>query len=373
MLKRTAVSGTASRFVLLLLGNLLVALSPCGHAAGTPLAEGALVSRGAGERADQHQLPPHAIDTPDLPHTLMTADDSDTATLPVYRLGPDTYFLYGNIATLDADNRGFNGNAGFVVTAEGVVVIDALGTPKLGRRLIATIRSVTEQPIKYLIVTHNHPDHAYGASAFRALGGISIIGHRGMLEYGGSQTMQRSVDYRRELLPQDMAGFSFVDPDVYAPDERFQALRLELGGKRFDVYNLGHHHSHGDLVVHQLDTGIVWISDLAFNQRVTFMCDGHSGQAIEGQDWLLEQFGNARIMVPGHGSAQRAPFPMVSQTRAYIQQLRDKMKQKVIDGVPLLDALNDVAMPEWQDLPLYQENQRANASFIYREMELEFF
>ena len=373
MLKYTDSFRAASRPVLLLLGGLLAAVSGTAYAADIPEVTGALVSRGAGERAYQHQLPPQAVDTRSLPLTRLTADDSDNATLPLYRLGPDTYFLYGNIATLDTDNRGFNGNAGFVVTGEGVVVIDALGTPKLGRRLIATIRSVTDEPIRYLILTHNHPDHAYGANAFRALEGISIVAHPGMLEYSDSQTMQRSVDYRRDLLPQDMAGFGFVEPDIYTPEQRFQALQLELGGKRFDVYNAGHHHSHGDLVVHQPDTGILWVSDLAFNQRVTFMGDGHSGEAIEGQDWLLAQFGDARLMVPGHGSAQRPPFPMVSQTRAYIQQLRERMKQKVVDGVPLLDALNDAAMPAWRDLPLYDENQRANASFIYREMELEFF
>lgn len=367
------IPDAARRCVFSALVGLLAALSGTVYGIDTPALDGALVSRGAGERTDRHQLPAQAIDTGSLPVTRLTAADSDSATLPLYRLAPDTYFLYGNIATLDADNRGFNGNAGFVVTGAGVVVIDALGTPKLGRRLIATIRSVTEQPIKYLILTHNHPDHAYGAGAFAALEGISIVGHRGLLAYRGSETMQRSVDYRRELLPQDMAGFSFVEPDIYSPEQTFQALRLELGGQRFDIYNVGQHHSHGDLVVHQLDTGILWVSDLAFNQRVTFMGDGHSGAAIEGQDWLLQQFSDARLMVPGHGSAQRPPFPMVGETRDYIQQLRDRMKRKVTAGVPLLDALEDAAMPAWQDLPLYDENQRANASFIYREMELEFF
>ena len=336
-------------------------------------AEGELFSRGAGQGAGQYRLPPVAIDSPSLPRTRLAAGDRDEDTLPVYRLAPDTYFLYGNIATLDADNRGFNGNAGFVVTDEGVVVIDALGTPKLGRRLIATVRAVTTQPIRYLILTHNHPDHAYGASAFRALEAVRVVAHRGMLEYSGSPTMQRSVDYRRQLLPEDMQGFATVEPDLYAPETRFEALSLELGGQRFDVHNVGGHHSHGDLVVHQHDAGIVWVSDLAFNQRVTFMGDGDSRLALEGQDWLLQRFADAKLLVPGHGSAQSAPFPMVTRTRAYIRELRERMKQKVIDGVSLMDALGDADMPAWQDVPLYQENQRANASFIYREMELEFF
>jgi len=356
-------------------GVLLLALLAGAGAArgGDEAPAGALLSRGTGQGADRHLLPPTAIDTRSLPRTRLTADDRDDDTLPLYRLAPGSYFLYGNIATLDADNRGFNGNAGFVVTGDGVVVIDALGTPKLGRRLIATVRSVTDQPIRYLILTHNHPDHAYGASAFRDLEGVTIVTDRGMLEYSGSPTMQRSVDYRRELLPPDMQGFTAVEPDRYAPDARFQALTLELGGQRFEVYNVGGHHSHGDLVVYQRDAGIVWISDLAFNQRVTFMGDGDSRQALEAQDWLLERFADARLMVPGHGSAQSAPFPMVAETRGYIQQLRERMKQKVVDGVALMDALNDADMPQWQDVPLYDENQRANASFIYREMELEFF
>lgn len=336
-------------------------------------AAGALVNRGGGPGAARHELPPTAIDTDQLPHTRLSAENPQHAPLPLYRLAQDTYFLYGNIATINPDNRGFNGNAGFVVTDQGVVIIDALGTPRLGRRLIATVRTITNQPIRYLILTHHHPDHAYGASAFRDIEGLKIIGHRGTIEYLGSETMQRSVEYRKELLPEDMIGFKAVEPDLYVPEERFTALRFELGGKAFAVYNAGEHHSHGDLVVHQVEQGIVWISDLAFNQRVTYMGDGDSEKALEGQEWLLRKFADARLMVPGHGSAQTPPFPMVQKTRDYIQALRARMKEKVQAGVPLLDAVQDAEMGQWAEMPLYDENQRANASFIYREMEFEFF
>ncbi|MCA1806057.1 MAG: MBL fold metallo-hydrolase [Xanthomonadaceae bacterium] len=152
---------------------------------------GTLVSRGAG--AARHQLPATAVDTTVLPRTRLAVEDGDDATLPLYRIGPDTYFLYGNISTIDEDNRGFNGNAGFIVTGDGVAVIDALGTPFLGRRLIATIRSVTDESIRYLILTHNHPDHAYGASAFRDIEGIRILGHGGMADYLASATLEESV------------------------------------------------------------------------------------------------------------------------------------------------------------------------------------
>lgn len=344
-------------------------------AAGLPAAadDGALVDRGGGAGAARHVLPARAIDTAALPHTRLSVDDGPAAPLPVYRLAADTYFLYGNIATIDADNRGFNGNAGFVVTGEGVVVIDALGTPRLGQRLIATVRAVTDRPIRYLVLTHHHPDHAYGAAALRALDGVQVVGHPGMAEYFNSPAFGQSVAYRRGLLPEDMRGFTAVGPDLVVPAQRFGRLRLELGGRTFDVYNSGRHHSHGDLVVHQVEDGILWVSDLAFNQRVTYIGDGHSTEMLAAHDWLRETFSGIRLMVPGHGSAQRPPFPMLASTRAYIEGLRARMRQQLDAGASLQDAVDAAALPGWAQVPLYGENHRANASFIYRELEFEFF
>ena len=356
------------RWLLFVLACLGAAQSQTGEDA-----TGALISRGEGAGATRHQLPERAVDTTDLPHTRLAVEDGDDATLPLYRIGPDTYFLYGNISTIDEDNRGFNGNAGFIVTNDGVVVIDALGTPFLGRRLISTIRAVTDQPIRYLILTHNHPDHAYGASAFRAIEDILVIGHAGMADYLASATLEESVAYRRELLPKDMEGFEAVEADLAVPEERFARHRIELGGKTIDVYNAGQHHSHGDLVVHQVEDEILWISDLAFNQRLTYIGDGNSRQSLEAQEWLQDHFPDARLMVPGHGSAQTPPFPMVQATHDYIREMRQRIGEKVESGVPLMETVEQVEMQEWRDVPLYEENQRANTSFIYRELEFELF
>ena len=327
----------------------------------------------ATETSKNQYLPKNAIDTDELPKIVVRKTENAKNILPVYKLSTDTYFLYGNIAQLNEENRGFNGNAGFVVTSNGVVVIDALGTPLLGRRLIATVRAVTDKPIKYLVITHNHPDHAYGAIAFRDLPGVRIITHQGMTRYLNSEAYSRSVDYRKELLSADMQGFSMPEPDSLISGERFSRQTIKIGGKTFSIYNTGEHHSYGDLIVHQVEDEIVWISDLGFNQRVTYLGDGHSKQAIEAQTWLLEKFASAKLMVPGHGSAQTAPFPMVEKTRAYITDLRAKMAKMVDNGVSLLDAVDQSDLPVWKDTRLYELNHRANANFVYREMEQEFF
>jgi glyoxylase-like metal-dependent hydrolase (beta-lactamase superfamily II) len=318
-------------------------------------------------------LPAKAIDTTEIPKIDIAAAAPPDEPLPWYRIGEHTYFLFGNIATVDERNRGWTGNAGFIVGGEGVIVIDTLGTPKLGRRLIATIRRVTAQPIRYVIITHNHPDHAYGAAAFQALEDATIIAHEGTIEYTHSDVMQRSTEYRRQLLGHDMDGYEPVEADIYVKPPRFGRYRIALGDEIIDVYNAGSHHSYGDLVVHQVNDDVVWVSDLAFNQRTTFLGDGDSRQILEGQDWLMDRFGDAKLMVPGHGSAQSPPFPMVQRTHRYVERLRETMREAVESGVTLMEAVDQADFSDWRDTRLYESNQRANANFVYREMEQQFF
>ena len=345
-----------------------VARTPQASQYGYPYGEPACAA--AGEEAF---LPSSAVDTTQIPRIVLQPDARDDAPLPCYRIGKATYLLFGNIAQVDEQNRGWNGNAGFIVTGEGVIVIDALGTPKLGRRLLATIATVTDQPVRYVIITHNHPDHAYGAAALQQADNVTVIAHAGMLDYLNSPTLQRSVDYRRATLGDDMQGFEPVEADVLVEAERFDKLRIRLGDQVLDIYNAGSHHSYGDLVVHQVNDGILWISDLAFNQRTTYMGDGDSGQVLEAQAWLQRQFDDVILMVPGHGSPQTRPFPMVEKTRDYVERMRETLRAAVENGVPLLDAIEQTEFADWKDTRLYESNQRANADFVYREMEQEFF
>lgn len=323
--------------------------------------------------AHANPLPQQAIDTSVIPETVISATDAEKSPLPYYKIAADTYFLYGNIAEVDEKNRGFNGNAGFIVTREGVVVIDSLGTPRLGRRLIATVRQVSKLPIKYLILTHNHPDHSYGASAFKSLAGIKIIGHQGTLNYLDTDSFQGSVAFRRRLIGADMKGFKGVIPDILVGGARFDHYTFSLGGKTFAIYNTGQHHSYGDLVVHQVDERNLWISDLAFNHRSTFMGDGHSAEVLEVMDWLRHGFPGTKLIIPGHGSAQTPPFNMVEKTYNYVKRLRDEMRAAVAAGDDLATAVRKSDFADWHDVPLYHENHKKNANFIYLEMEQESF
>jgi hypothetical protein len=78
-------------------------------------------------------------------------------------------------------------------------------------------------------------------------------------------------------------------------------------------------------------------------------------------------------MIPGHGSAQTTPFPMVEKTYSYIKRLRDEMRTAVEAGQDLESAVRQSDFADWHEIPLYHENHKKNANFIYREMEQEVY
>jgi glyoxylase-like metal-dependent hydrolase (beta-lactamase superfamily II) len=94
------------------------------------------------------------------------------------QLGQGIYMVQGVTALGTVANRNFISNAGFVITPQGVVVIDALGSPALAQALVDEIRQISPLPITHVLVTHFHADHIYGLQVFKALG-ARILAHEG--------------------------------------------------------------------------------------------------------------------------------------------------------------------------------------------------
>jgi glyoxylase-like metal-dependent hydrolase (beta-lactamase superfamily II) len=285
-------------------------------------------------------------------------------------VAPGVHVAYGVIGTIDEFNRGFNGNAAFVETGEGVVVIDALGSPRLGREWVEAIQQETDQPIRYLILTHNHPDHSYGASAFRNWTEATVIAHPATEDYLNSSQFEDSVAFRERLLSSDFANFEPVHPDRVVEPAFGAPLTLELGEAVFEIYNVGGHHSFGDLLIHMPQRQITFPSDLYFQNRTTYMLDGNVDDYFRAHE--LAKGLDTELMIPGHGEVQKGPpFPMREKTVSYVTRLRDMMKEAVENMVPLPEAVDRAAdsFPKWEDTALFEENHRKNANFVYTEME----
>ncbi len=203
-------------------------------------------------------------------------------------VAPDLYFLYDDLSS----------NSAFLVTDEGVVVIDTRQHPAHGRDLIERIRKITAKPIKWVINTHAHGDHYYGNSAFKAEG-ATIIAHRDVV---AGMVKNEQLEFKRRLaffksLKLDPAEVRTVLPDVTF-DSR---LTLKLGGRVIEILYLGPGQNPGDTLVYfpharALYVGGPFASNNWSNMSFTPSMDGWIAllQRIAAMD-------DVDIFLPGHG------------------------------------------------------------------------
>lgn len=292
-------------------------------------------------------------------------DRSDTLpAFPLRRLAPGVYAVSGDTG------RGVEGrpNAGFVVTPAGVVVIDALASPGEGRVLLRTIRTVTREPVRYLILTHHHPDHTFGAIVFKRAG-ARVIAHPDRRTLANAEGDDRlASDWTGVMGLQQMRGFAYADtPDI--PVRRDTALIV--GGRRIEIVRPGPAHTAGDLMVWLPADRVLFAGDVLVEDGVSMMVDGSSGAmltALARIDSLAP-----RVAVPGHGRLATKPATLVAATRCYVLALRDTMRRAVAAGVRMGQAI-DRLPPADRDRPVSLHSRlRRNAVRVYSEMEHALF
>jgi glyoxylase-like metal-dependent hydrolase (beta-lactamase superfamily II) len=281
------------------------------------------------------------------------------------QLTPRVYYVQGEPGAASAANEGFNANAGFIVTDDGVVVVDALGSPALGDALLKAIRGVTTQPVRRVILTHYHADHFYGLQAFKAAG-AEVWAHRAAREYLDSGEPER----RREQRARDL--YPWVDeatPIVRADRWLDADTEFTLGGVRIQVHHVGPAHSPEDVIVVVPQEGVIFSGDILFAGRIPFVGEADSKRWLERIGGLLEL--KPRFMVPGHGDASRDPPRDLALTRDYLLYLRSTMGRAVEDFEPFEEAYAKTDWSRFAKVPLFDAANRVNAYGTYLLMERE--
>src|SRR5262249_22522161 len=152
------------------------------------------------------------------------------------------------------DNEGGIANIGFVVGKEAVAVIDPGGSLADGRRLRAAIRTTTSLPIRYVVLSHVHPDHIFGAGAF-VDDRPQFVGHMLL----PNALAQRGEYYRaglERILGAGRAG-PLVEPTQLIKDHG----QIDLGGRILDITAHGKAHTDCDLSLLDGQTGTLLLSD----------------------------------------------------------------------------------------------------------------
>jgi quinoprotein relay system zinc metallohydrolase 2 len=261
-----------------------------------------------------------------------------------------------------AANEDAIANIGFIIGEDAVAVIDPGGSFAEGSALRAAIRKRTDRAIRYVILTHVHPDHIFGAAAFRD-DHPDFVGHS---KLPGALT-QRGEYYLRRLrgaLGEEATGSGVMPPTVLVSNR----LDFDLGKRHLILRAHGPAHTDNDLSVFDENTRTFWLADLLFVDRIPVI-DG----SIVG--WLKELEGLTAIpadrAVPGHGPPS-VPWPdAAGAERRYLEAVAQDTRAAIKAGIGIAEAYRHVANSQRGQWLLFDDYHPRNVTASYKELEWE--
>ena len=297
----------------------------------------------------------HPVDKPDQAlDTMLYSEPRQVA--------DGVWSAIGATAPPNYDNAGHNNNLSFIVTGEGVLVVNAGDNYLLARALHEAIRKVTDQPVKY-VVWENGQGHAAGGSAYWKEQGATIIAHEDAaheIEQHGDRILERILARQRDKG----MGTRLVMPDETFTDRKV----IEMGGTRIELLLLGPAHSPGDISVWLPQKKLVIAGDIAFHQRLLPVFE-HTDTGAWVETWPAFEALGAEIVIPGHGT----PTDMATvtrYTRDYLVYMREQIGELIENGGSLQDVYR-VDQSAYAHLDTFDELAALNASTMFRHMEFE--
>src|SRR6185312_13038698 len=254
----------------------------------------------------------------------------------VQKIGPD---LYAYISDNDA-----SANSTFLVSDQGILVVDTGLNAEEGRKLLAEIRKVSPAPVRWIVNTHYHPDHR---------GGNRVV---------GPDAIVISTEFTRshaEKPPKE----NFVNEIVGT-----KGLRLYLGGHEVQIYHPGPAHTQGDLVVYFPDEQIIATGDLFLTNSCPAMDDGDMENWIIALDHMLAL--PVEHVVPGH--FELATKSELQRFRNYLADLRDQVARMYAQNMPLERIQKSLALDVYKNFrqyPNYEATFKDNAAAYYGQLE----
>jgi len=279
----------------------------------------------------------------------------------VQEVAPGVWVRPGVHEEATAANQDAIANIGFIIGRDAVAVLDPGGSLADGQGLRAALRARTDLPVRYVVMTHLHPDHVFGATAFADDNPV-FVGHARM----GGMLVQRGEFYRNALA--DVLGIEaagdYAKPGLLVQDTAV----LDLGGRVLQVRAHATAHTDNDLSILDAQTGTLWLGDLLFVNRVPAL-DG----SILG--WLRETAAlratPAQRAVPGHGPAAVAWPDAADAQERYLGGIVRDIRAMLRRGGDIETAVAEIGQAERGNWLLFDEYNGRNVTAAFKELEWE--
>jgi glyoxylase-like metal-dependent hydrolase (beta-lactamase superfamily II) len=244
---------------------------------------------------------------------LAWAQNQPPAELTLQKVTDDLYVIMGS-----------GGNVAFMPTKEGVVLVDDKFAQD-GPQILAKVKSVTDQPIRYVMNTHQHGDHTGGNAALLGAGAEILI-HK---------------NARANMAKAEMPGI----PRITFSDES----QVFLGGKEVDARYFGRGHTNGDVMIYFPAQKVLHTGDL-FTNGAPF-CDSSANCSIKEWDKTIQKALASSMdfdtVIPGHGPVvKRADLAKYVQTVAAVRDHIAKACQGGADTAAQRLDFSDLGFPQ---------------------------
>ncbi len=276
-------------------------------------------------------------------------------------VAPGIHIRRGRDEDASETNQDAIANIGFIVGDDAVLVTDPGGSLADGFSVRAAIRAATPRPIRYVLLSHIHPDHIFGAGAFLADQPI-FVGHRNLRQ----SLAARGAFYQSHLdtiLGPGKAG-PIVQPTLPVADQ----LELNLGRRRLTLSAHAPAHTSTDVSLFDHATGTLLPADLLFVGRIPSLDGSLPGWIVQLP--ALVALNPARA-IPGHGPLSVDFRTAVADLTRYLVTLRDQTRAALEAGRDINAASATVAQSERPRWKLFDDYNPRNVIEAYKELEWE--
>ncbi len=276
---------------------------------------------------------------------------------------PGVWSAIGATAPPTYDNHGHNNNLSFIVTGDGVIVVNGGAAYNLAKALHDEIKLVTREPVK-LVINENGQGHAMLGNSYWAEQGVPILAHEDAA-HEFEATGYRALETHQALLKEKAEKTAVVLPTETFTDRK----DITMGDFTIEVLHLGPAHSPGDISVWLPKQKMVIAGDIAFHERMPPIFEDTDAAAwIETWENQFEKLG-ALYVIPGHGHPTNVD-QVRRYTRDYLVYLREKIRAHIESGGGL-DQAYYVDQSPYAHLDTYEELATKNAGRVFEAMEFE--
>jgi cyclase len=272
-----------------------------------------------------------------------------------------TVKVLDNIYTV-VQGEGVDSNSTFIITQEGVIVIDTRTTPAEAKKALAELRKITDKPVLYTINTHYHGDHTFGNQVFSE--SKTIIAHENVRKMLKGQGGDDHLEMFKTFGVPGLDEVQITLPNVVYKKK----MEIFLGGYHLELLHLGKGHTDGDTVVYLEALKLVIAGDLVFAKSIPYVGDGYIDSWIDSLQTLHGY--DIEIVVPGHGEV--GGKTTLIAMKQYLMKLRIKVKQQIGAGKSLEETKKTVSEALRAEYGSWNNQERIESTVERAYMEYSF-